>query len=770
MVRRLLYWMILHPVLVLTLTGLITVGLGWAALSLSFSADLQGMLPGDDPSVVDFVEMSRSYGSQDYLLVAVHHPDGVFNPGTLQKVWTLTQALQALPERWVEDVRSILNAEIVEGRNGALVVRPAAESLPQTPEDIAAFRATIEKERLLSRLLLSSDRNTTLIVLEERPQIINSDEAMRMSEAVEALVMPFAGPEQIYLSGGPYIISSVRNAMIRDLRLLIPIALVVLLGVLLVSFRQWRGMLLPVAVSGLTVVWTLGFMALVGFKLTIVSVVIPVILIALANADSIHILTRYQEALHHTPSKRRALYRALRSLGQPVVYTSLSSSVGFLGVATAYSVIVREFGLATALGIVFALVLSLTFLPALLAVLPARSATHLTRRRTSRWVLGWRLGSRQQSRRWLRLAIVVFVVGLLGVGRIQINNNPLDYVRQDLPVVQSARFVQDTFGGSLTLRLVLGGGKPDRWKDPQWLARVAALQAYVESLPHTGPSTSLVDVVREINTTLHDDDPAYDVIPNDIRAVAQSLLLFEFGGGASLDGLVKRDYSEGQATVLVESLPLGELTTLVDAVDGYLKLHFPDAVHHITGQPIFGLRLGQTLIPSQASSLAISLFLVWGMLLLLTRSLRLSLISIVPLVISVAVMLGAMGYLGINLDIGTVMVASVAIGIGVDFAIHFIAQYQQARRRLAPEPAITQALALTWRALWYHTLSLSLGFSVMLLSHFTANIAFGGLMGLTVAVAFVSSLRLVPALLLLTSKVSSFRGVRLFKELYSLVK
>ena len=252
--------------------------------------------------------------------------------------------------------------------------------------------------------------------------------------------------------------------------------------------------------------------------------------------------------------------------------------------------------------------------------------------------------------------------------------------------------------------------------------------------------------------------------------MAQSLLLFEFGGGASLDGLVKRDYSEGQVTVLVDSPPLSELVALVDAVDGYLTAHFPDAEHRITGQPMFGLRLGQTLIPSQVSSLAVSLVLVWGMLLLLTRSLRLSLISIVPLAFSVAVMLGVMGYFGIDLDIGTVMVASVAIGIGVDFAIHFIAQYQQARRRLAPEPAIAQALALTWRALWYNTLSLGLGFSVMLLSHFKANIAFGGLMGLTVAVAFVSSLRLVPALLLLTSKVASFRGAQLFKGLYSLVK
>lgn len=747
--HKLLQGMIWHPLWVLAGIGLVTAGLGWAALSLEFSTDLREMLPDEDYTVREFVDSSRNYGSQDFLLVAVHAQDTVFNPQTLKKIWELSEVLQTLPSQWVEEVRSFFNSEVIAGSDNALTVGPAATTLPQTAEEIEAFRKVVLGERVLNRIFVSQDERTALVILEEDPRIINSDQSLAMTEEVERMVEPYQGPESIRLSGGPYIMAYVRKAMIRDLRVLIPFAVGLLLVVLFLSFRQLRGMLLPVTVTLVSVVWTLGVMALLGFQMTIVSVVIPVILIAIVNADSIHILTRYQEALHDEPDQRKALLAALETISEPVIYTSLTSAVGFVGLATAYSVIIQQFGLATAIGIMFGMVLSLTLLPALLILLPARSAQHLSRRPAIG--SGWHL-RRRPLQLMLAAAAVAFLVSLLGVSRIEINNNPLDYVRADLPMVQSAHFIEDTFGGSLTLRVSLGGGEPDRWKDPQWLGQVEAFQAYVEGLPYTGPTLSVVDVVKEINQSLHSDDPAYGVIPDTTRAVAQSLLLFEFSGGTSLGSLVKSDYSAGQVTITIRSLPLKLLTPLIQAIRDYLGAHFAGVSYEITGQPMFGLRLGQTLVTSQLSSLLLTLVLVWGMMWALAHSLRLSLISIVPLAFSVVAMFGVMGFFGIALDIGTVMVASVAIGIGVDFAVHFIAQYRQARQQHPPEVSIERALQITWRPLVYNALSVGLGFSVMLFSQFTANIAFGALMGLTLVVALAATLGLLPALLLLTTK------------------
>jgi hypothetical protein len=764
--NRFFYWIIRHPIWVLSIIGIITLGFGAAALTIDFSTDLQDLLPPNDSSVVNFIEMSKSYGSQDYLLIAVHDDDTVFAPKTLKLIWDLTQAAQELPAGWVEEVRSIVNAEVVEGQAASLVVRPALDEFPESQDDIAAFRELVLDERLLSRLLLSEDERTTLIILEERPEIINSDAAHDLSAAVENLVEPYLEDHQIYLSGGPYIIAQVRESMLDDLRNLIPAAMGVLLLVLYLSFRQIRGMVLPVIVAALSVIWTLGVMALMGLELTMVSVVVPIILIAIADADSIHVLTHFQEMLHRYRSKHRALLRTMGKLNQPVIFTSLSSAAGFLGLATAYSLIVQNFGIATSIGILFAMIISLTFLPAILALMPAKTAKHLKHKPLS-WIHGRRQSNGQQHLRWVYGAAIIFFISILGIFKIEINNNPVDYVRADLPVSQSAHFIEDTFGGSLTLRISFTGNQPDLWKDPQWLEKIQALQRYLESLEYTGVSTSIVDVLREINVSLHEDDPAFDVIPPDIRQVAQSLLLFDFGGGGSLESLVQPNYAGGQVTVLTESLPLKLLGPMVASIESYVEEHFPDSNTILTGQPMFGLRLGETLIPSQMSSLALSLLLVWGMLLILTRSLRLSLISMVPLVFAVVVMFATMGFIGIPIDLGTMMVASVAIGIGVDFAIHFISQYQQARKTRGPERSVHSALDLTWRALLYNTLSLGLGFSVMLFSQFNANIAFGGLMGLTVTVAFVCTLRLVPALLLLTSRVDEFKIFQWFKSLSS---
>lgn len=754
--RKLAQWVMNAPIWVLAVIAVITIALGSAAVTLELSTDLQELLPSDDPIVLDFIEMSKRYGSQDFLLIAVHDEDSIFNPRTLEKIWNLSEAFNNITDEWVEEVRSIFNSEVVEGQENAIIVRPAADTLPQTSAEIDAFQELILGERLLSRLLISEDQRTTLIIIEEQPAIINSDEAIKLTEVVAELVGPFEGPEKIYLSGGPYIMAQVRQAMIQDLKSLVPIATLILLGILFASFRQLRGVLLPVTVALVSVIWTMGLMALVGFKLTIVAVVIPVILLAIADADSIHILTRYQEALHQSPKRREALMHAMTRLGQPVIYTSISSAVGFLGLTTAYSVIIQEFAIATAVGIIIAMVLSFTLLPALLMLLPARTSKHLSQ--PGKWFSNWQLG--KAGRYWIWGAVVLVLVSFMGITQIEINNNPLDYVRDDLPVSRSAQFVENTFGGSLTLRIALDTEKADGWKDFEFLNKIQDLQNYMESLEHTGISTSIVDVVRELYKTTNADDPAFDTIPDTTRKVSDVLLPVEFGGSLDLRTLTTANYREGQVTTIIRSLPLKHLNPLVNGVRDYLDEHFPGVPYRLSGQPMFGVRVGETLVSSQVTSFMLSLFLVWVMLLILTRSLRLSLISVVPLMFAVTVMFGVMGFFGIALDIGTVMVASVAIGIGIDFAIHFISQYRQARERLEPEPAIQEALDLTWRALLYNTLSLGLGFLVMLFSQFTANIAFGGLMGVTVIVAFISTLRLVPALLMMSIKLENTQGLK----------
>jgi len=765
--KRLSQWVMGHPVLVLMVVGIITAVLGSFAATLKLSTDLQELLPKDDPVVNSFIETSKRYGSQDFLLIAVHDETSIFTPGTLKKIWDLSEEFQSLPDTWVDDIRSIFSAEVVTGEENAIVVAPAAETLPQSAEDIQAFKERILGERLLSRLLISEDQRTTLIILEEQPAIINSDEAIKLTEAVAEIVGPYDGPQKIYLSGGPYILAQVRQAMIQDLRSLVPIATVILLAILFASFRQLRGVLLPVTVALVSVIWTLGLMAIIGFKLTIVAVIIPVILLAIADADSIHILTRYQEALHQYPKRKDALLHAMTRLGQPVIYTSISSAVGFLGLTTAYSVIIQEFAIATAVGIMLAMLLSFTLLPALLTLLPAKTSQHLARQ-PGKWFSRWQLG--HTGKYWVRGAVVLFLISIVGIVQIKINNNPLDYVRSDLPVSRSAQFVEETFGGSLTLRISLDTEKADGWKDPEWLNKIQDLQNYMESLEHTGISTSIVDVVRELYKTTNADDPAFDIIPDTARKVSDVLLPVEFGGSLDLRTLTTANYREGQVTTIIRSLPLKYLDPLLDDVRAFLAKNFPDTPYRLSGQPMFGERVGETLVSSQVSSFMLSLFLVWVMLLILTRSVRLSLISVVPLMFAVTVMFGVMGFMGIALDIGTVMVASVAIGIGIDFAIHFISQYRQARQRLEPEPAIQEALDLTWRALLYNTLSLGLGFLVMLFSQFTANIAFGGLMGVTVIVAFVSTLRLVPALLLSTIKLEKFKVNALLKNLVAMLK
>ncbi len=733
-------WIIDRPWQMLAVLVLITGALAYFATGIEFSSDLEKMLPPDDRAVMDYVEAAREFGSQAYILLAIQEEETLFNPRALRKIGLISEECEGLKELGIEEIQTPLNAGVL----GSLV-----SGIPQQPEEIESYRRLIMGEPLLRKVFVSQDETTGLIILKEELDVADTAAEIRLIDGLEKIARKYEGPQAIHLSGRPYMTASIQRSMVRDLRTLVPVALVVLALILLLSFRSPRGVLLPITVVLVSTTWTVGIMALAGAKLTIVSIAMPVVLIAIGDADAIHILTRYNRVAGEKP-RREAILATMDAMTRPIILTSLTSAGGFLGLLSSYSAVVKDFGLFTAVGIVMAMVFSLSFLPATLSLL-ART------RKAAGAHPPWRTG---RAPRWaagltanhpLAVALVGAAVAsafALGIPRLTIDTSPLEAFREGHPVLRNTRFSEEEFGGSLTLRVVIDAAEPDGLLNPALLGKMVELQEVMESLPGVGFAISLADIVKGINRSLRGDLPEVYRIPEAEAQVAEALSLYQRFTGGGLREWVSSDYRRGQITALLEARSSLELRRTMGAIDSYLSRELPGLEAKLVGAPVYIVRLGETLVTSQVRSLVVSLLAVWIMLILSLRSIVMGTIGIIPLSFASIILFGLMGFGNIKLTISTAMVASISIGLGVDFAIHFIEEF---RRRRAAGGGFLDVISGVFSGVgWGITLnaaSLGLGFSVLLLSDFLTTMHFGLMVGLTAVSMFLATMLLLPAVL-----------------------
>jgi len=498
------------------------------------------------------------------------------------------------------------------------------------------------------------------------------------------------------------------------------------------------------------VVWTLGFMTVTGHKLNMLSTFLPVLLVSVGSAYGIHVLNAFLQKVHEGMPKERAVRETVEQMCAPVLAAALTTAAGFLTLLSSFLIPSRQFGAFAAVGVMVSFAVTIVGIPALLAVLPApreRSAGHA--RFFDRSAAQAARGLSRHPRWTLVVALVVLGLFLGGVPLLEIESDFSKYFRESSPIIQGQQFVERSFGGSQELRVVFSAGRRDAMKDPANLAVLEGVQGYLDGRPEVGHTTSLADVVKDLHQTLRGDDPAFYRLPDTSRAVAQLLILFEMGGGEVLRRHATRDFSRAVVTARVKSVGMTGFRDLIGGLEAYLDASLPSGLdYYVTGTPSIYIRISERLIQSQIVSLGTSLGAVGLIVAVLLGSLVAGLMALVPLIVAISGNFGVMGYAGAYLDVATVMIASLSVGIGVDYAVHFLSRY---RRERAAGAAHGDALATTYRtsgrAIVFNAVTLMLGFLVMLLSSFGALVTFGWLITLTMVTTALGALFVLPAVL-----------------------
>ncbi len=753
------------PALLVLLT--FTAVMGGLALEVGFDGSTQRILAQTEVQQAYQHRMERLFGGDHTCFIALHPPQGdCFTPPVLEKIAHLTRDLESIPG--VAGVTSLTQVGTIRGSIDGLEVRPLIEEIPHDPAALAALRQRAIHDRLLRRNLISDDGHYTSIVVELDPSPAGLELRDAALTTIQRLVTAARGPEEVVVAGAPMVGHVFRHHMATDLGRLVPLTLVVIAACLWLLFRRPRAVTLPTLAVGAAMVWTLGLMRLLDTPLSMITTALPPVLIAVGVAYGVHVLAAYWGELRAGHGRSQAVRHAVGRVAWPLVLSAVTTAAGFASIAASPIRTLQEFGGFSMVGVIFSMVLSLTLIPIVLNLLPAERWERWRRQRR-RWAIDrWlrRIGSfnRRERLAVVAMALLLLVLSAGGIARIVADTDYLSYLPESAPIRQAAELFNRHLAGATTFTVVLESQTPGRFRQPDALHFLAGLQHRLARDPAVDTSTSLADFVAVMNRALHDDDPAYERVPESETEIGQLLLLFSLGEEAEavLRPYVNYDASIARLTYRSHLTSSRAQVALAERIEQYCQRHQPAGIHaRQTGSAYYLAASSMGIVRSQARSLGLTAVVIAVLMLALFRSARTTLLILVPNLLPIAMVFGLMGWWGIPLSTGTAIIAAISLGIAVDDTLHLVLRYRQElaprldpsappeARCAAQEAAMATTLMETGRPVFYTTVTLVVGFSVLAASSFVPVRMLGILTATTMIFCLFGDLLLLPALLTL---------------------
>ncbi len=583
------------------------------------------------------------------------------------------------------------------------------------------------------------------------------------TKAEAAPVIAKAVNDVFHISGRPAIeVSSGLYAM-EDMQLMVPTLIAAMALVLLIIFRTWRGMLLPIAVMTIAITWTFGLMVVLDVPLYTISTMLPVILVAVGIGDGVHLISAYYDKVLHNPQAdaKTVVSEATLELGPPLIMTSLTTAIGFLALMFAEMPPFKIFGVFAMVGILFSWIISISLLPAVLSLLKPKVGNYLAKRRalrvyseqdrlslfltgTGRWIEAHRKGV------FAALSILV-IVALFGASKLHVDSSWMSDFREDTDISQANDVLNDKFSGSIFLNVVIEAAEKDAFKNPALLEKMEALQLHVKTLPYVGDSISVVDYIKSMNRVLHSDDERYNVLPDTQAQIAEYLFVFSVSGRPQqLDEVVDFAYQTGLVTVIIKTDHTKDLKHIIDSINAFVDTEFKDldVDVNLSGSGNNSYVWADLLIDSQSTAIVLSKVVILVIAALVFMSFLAGIYVVIPVTLSTLFVAGAAGWLSIPLDVSTALAAGIAIGVGVDYAVHFIFRYVRERKLgLEHLNAMENTLRSTGHTIVLNAVVVTVGFSVLFFSQFPPHVKLGYFVTAYMIVSCIVAIWILPALI-----------------------
>jgi len=747
---------------ILLLIAVVTAFMAHRATTVQVRYDFASLLPADDPDLLAYQDFKEQFGEDGAMMVIGIHQPRMFELDVFNAWHDLGRELKEV--EGIDQVISVARCMNIS-RNDALRkfdFLPVVSQRPASQTTVDSIRTVLEGLPFYKDVLWSPDSMSFVMAVTISPDYLDNKKRIELSEKVRSVALGFEqrlGAE-LHFSGLPFIRSVIAQMVQTELRMFMFLAAAVTALIMLLFFRSFKVVFFSMLVVGIAVVWAFGIISLLGYKLSVLTGLIPPVLIVLGIANCIFLLNKYHSEFREHGNKIKALQRMVRKVGNATLLTNATTASGFVTFAILESQVMHEFGIVASLSIMGVFLASLLLIPVVFSYLPNPKSRHIRHldRRTSRVIVTRFIQIVQSHRSAIYgVAGVMLVLAIIGVSKVRTTGNLVDDLPDDNPVLTDLRWFEEQFGGVMPFELRIDALKPDRAVSAATLRRIDRLQDSLAVFEEFARPVSMVEVIKFIKQGYYGGIASRYALPNNSeRGFILSYGEGEEEGAGLLHTFIDSARQVTRVSVQMRDIGTEDMAALLDKVRPMVDSIFPYDRYDVllTGTSVVFTKGTEYLVKNLFVSLGIAILIIAIIMLRMFRSWRMVLVSLVPNLFPLIVTASLMGYFGITIKPSTILVFSIALGISVDDTIHFLAKYRQELELTgwSIRKSVIKALREVGVSMIYTSVVLFFGFAIFAASAFGGTQALGLLVSITLLVAMFSNLLILPALLLTFEK------------------
>ena len=756
---------------------------------IKMDTSTEGFMHKNDPVLITYNNFRHQFGRDERVLLAIRD-ENIFSLKFLNTLKDLHKEIaSAVP--FVEDVTSLYNVRNTRGDGDKLITDDLLEPFPTTQAQVDTIKKYALNSHFYKNLLISEDGKMTTIIIEtdtysqkgnkevsdidafdngfDEPSkeistgdkskaFLTDEENAKLINSILTITKKYQDRGlEIYVAGSPFVNHALKTQMKADMQKFMRITFLIILIFLFIIFKRLSAVFYPLMVIIFSLLTTVGTMAWAGVMFKLPTQIVPSLLLAVSIGATVHVLSIFFDKFNSSGNKKEAISYTLGHSGLAIAMTSITTAIGIGSFAGSEVAPISDLGIFASLGVMISLMLTLTLLPALLSITKLKPQSKTSSTRIDKFMKKLAQIPINHTKSILVLSAILVSLSLVASTQVELSHNPLKWFQPNSPDRVATETIDKQMNGSVTIEVVVDTSKENGWIDPVKLKNLnqltSKLELYMDEHTHVGKVISLATIVKETNRALHENKESFYTIPIDANLVSQELLLFENSGSDDLEDVVDSQFSKVRVTIKIPWTDSVYAIGIRNYVKTQTELMFQDDKVEITGMMPLLINTFSNAIFSSVQSYFIAAIAITFMMMIILGSVRIGLLSMIPNLAPIIVGLLLMAVVKIPLDMFTLLIGSIAIGLVVDDTIHFMHNFRRYYLESGDTNyAIEQTFQTTGKAMLITSIVLSLGFFAYLAANMISIQNFGLLTASVIIFALLSDLLLAPALMIIAAK------------------
>lgn len=707
----------------------------------------------NDPDVKFYDSFKAVFGNDEFFIIAFEKDD-IFSVENLTLLKEMTRDLEAIGE--IREIKSLANINDTIGEDDYFIVKPFLETIPETDNGLVALRKSALSNPLYLKNLISVDGTTAAIVVSVHDRPDEPSYRKRVIEKCDQVLEKYRDRTgKVYKAGWTTTNFYLSQYMKKDISVFIPVSYLFIIFAVFLFFRNVRLTLIAALDISLCMGSTMGLFHLFDITLNNVTVIVPPVVMSLALCDTMHIFSHLDpELLKRFPTKEKALSHLLKTIWLPCLLTTVTTAVGFASLMFSDIPPIRDFGKVGSIGMFFEFTFAFTLIPCMLLRFDATRVFTVNHRETNTGKLLEKIVWLVQTRyRFINIsAVVILIISLWAASTIKVETNLLEYFKQNSPVRIDTDFVEKKLSGIATVDISLRTQTPGAFKSPESIMLIETIQTFINTVKGVDKTISFADFIKDMNQSFHNESKDYYKVPESRELVAQYLLMYD---SEDIDDFVNDSYDNSRIAVRVAPHSTSDQKRIITDIRQFTdNLDHQDIDIRVTGRIVQDVNTIDAIVNGQVSSLVSAAGVIAVIMVIVLKSVKLGVVSLIPNLFPIAFSFGIMGIMGIQLNTATALIAALALGIATDDTVHFLTEFRSyLAQGINEADALGRVIKEKGSGILAASAILAIGFGVMVMSSFVPTIYFALLSAIIMVIAPFGDLLILPSVILIMKKV-----------------